>query len=191
MMKLNKVLSSLAVVGLVLGMPAVSMANSGEAYSVQSGENGGGFKGWASGMFRFDKMGAKANLGFSLEARLGKIISRFDANKDRHIGAYNRLASRLAKLETKLEEKGYDTTQLEADLVVLDEKIAKFSVDYSAYIDALRIAKTKAEAGDKEGAKAQIEVAKGLLAVAKVSGQDIRAYYFQTIKVEIKALKNS
>ena len=197
-MKITTLISSVAVAGLVLGMPIASMAHEdgvslngkieAQNHSDNNNDDHGGFLG-LHGRFGFGGLGVKANLGASLSARLDKIIARYDANKDKYAEGYARLQSRLVKIEAKLDEKGYDTTTLKADMLVLDGKVAKFAADYKAYIDALRVAKVSADAGDDAAAKAQIKVAKGLLMTARTSGLAVRTYYHDVIRVEIHNLK--
>lgn len=157
----------------------------------EDGERGGKLQGFFRGWFKGKHLGeARLEAGASLESRITRIIAKYDANKDRHVSAYTKLQTNLVNFENRVEAAGYNTDTLEADLVIFDAKVAQFKADYGAYIAALRVALDMVE-GDSTDAevKAQLQVAKDKLLVAKTSGMAARDYYKVTIKADVKALK--
>ncbi len=124
-----------------------------------------------------------------IENKIQVQIGRYEDGKARHLNSYSNLANRLEKLITRLEDKGYDTTQLKTDLVTLKTKIAKFSTDYLVYIT--RLNGTKAYAcGKSEGEfKNELKSAKDLLKAVQDDSEEIRSFYQETIKPDLKALR--
>lgn len=154
-------------------------------------DRGSKMRGFFRGWFKGKHLGqTKLEVGATLESRLAKIIAKYDANQDRHVAAYTKLQTNLANFENRVEAAGYNTDTLEADLVTFDAKVMQFKADYAAYIAALRVAHDMV-VGDSTDAqvKAQLEVAKNKLLVAKASGMAARDYYKTTIKADVKALK--
>jgi hypothetical protein len=113
----------------------------------------------------------------------------FDENKDRHYEAYKNLKDRMEKFVAKLTEKGYDVTELKADLVVLNSKIQKFADDYAAY--QAKLGETKDYAcGHSDGDfKAKLQEARVILKTVREDSKDIKNYYLNTIKPDLKAIR--
>lgn len=125
----------------------------------------------------------------TIESRIQVKVGNFDNNKIRHMEAYANMKERLAKVDTKLTEKGLDTSKLKSELVVLDEKIKKFATDYSTYINKLKESQTSV-CGQSEGKfLAKMKEARAGMKVVHQDALDIRAYYVNTIKPELQNLK--
>jgi len=119
-----------------------------------------------------------------------KHVERYDKMKRAHVQAYNNMQDRVKKFIDKLNEKGYDTTKLKADLVVLNGKVVKFASDYSAYIAKLDQAR-QLGCDDPAAFKAKMQEARDLLKIVHGDAKDIHSYYTDTIKADIMALKKS
>jgi len=121
-----------------------------------------------------------------------KIANRnefFEKNKERQLNAYNNLSDRLNKFAEKLKLKGYDVSDLEADLKVLNEKIQKFSADQDAYIGELNGVKDYlCEKTDAES-KTKMDELRASLKQVRQDAKDIREYYRNTIKPDLQAIK--
>lgn len=126
-------------------------------------------------------------------ARITKNIENrtagFDENKDRHYEAYKNLKDRMEKFLAKLTEKGYDVTEFKADLTVLNTKIQKFADDYAAY--QAKLGETKEYAcGHSDGDfKAKLGEARVLLKTVREDSKDIKNYYLNTIKPDLKEIR--
>jgi gas vesicle protein len=124
----------------------------------------------------------------AVEARVKEKIDRFDFSKGRHVTAYTNLQNRLSKFVTRMQEAGLDTTKLNADIAVLNQKIAKLSTDYAAFVKKLRetsllaCASTSFTGGMKES--------RTLLKKVQDDVKDIHAYFQSTIKPDMEALKS-
>ena len=116
-------------------------------------------------------------------------LARFNDNKNGHAIRYQELKTRLTNLISRLEQKGYDVSKLEADLTVLDTKIKKFADDYVTFIEQLKTTKGFA-CGQSQGAFADaLSKAKDLLRLVRQDAMDIRDYYQTQIKPDLMALR--
>jgi len=119
-----------------------------------------------------------------------KRVEQYDKMKRAHVQAYNNMQERVKKFIDKLKEKGFDTTKLQADLVVLNGKVIKFANDYSSYISKLDEAR-KLGCDDAAALKVKMQEARDLLKIVHDDCKDIHSYYNETIKADITALKKS
>lgn len=191
------------LVGLALALIAVMAMPAGAfAHGNRGGDDRGSDRSWFRGQIqswvnaRGDFDGNKwsfvkpaertCNM---LEAKIDKKIAHYDENRTRYVNTFARLETRLADFEAKAEAEGINTDDLEAQLVVLGDKVDAFGVEYAQYIDALREARTHACDTDREAFKAELEVAKTQLLEARAAGLDAKAYYWNTVRVEVKDIK--
>lgn len=121
--------------------------------------------------------------------RIETTVARYNNNKDKHIQQYKNLAARLSALGEKLRAKGYDTSKLQADSKVLNDKITKLSQDYADFTSKLEATKQYA-CGSSQGAfKQALKTAQDQLKVVKADSVDIRNYYQTVIKPDIQAIR--
>lgn len=125
-----------------------------------------------------------------LEARITKRVSNFEKNKQKHIDRYNRLKTKLSNIITRLKNKGYDVAKLESDLKILDEKIKQYATDYNVFIDWLRESQDYACGQAKGVFKESVKKAREQLAVARESRKEVRRFYQEVIRQDIKDLRN-
>lgn len=116
-------------------------------------------------------------------------VEKFRNHRDDHIARYNRIKDRFTALVTKLTEKGYDTTQLKADLQIFNEKIKKFHTDVDAFHKKLAEANNY-NCGDSEGAfKSKILEARDLLKIIRADIVDIHDFFKNIIKPDFQAVR--
>jgi hypothetical protein len=119
-----------------------------------------------------------------------KRINIFEQNKGSHVENYNKLKTRLSEIATKLKDKGFDTTELVADLTTFDLMVKEYAAKYMSFIDTLKSSK-EVVCGESEGAyKNKLEESKGMLKELKQMRENIREFYLNEIRVDIKALRN-
>lgn len=117
-------------------------------------------------------------------------IQAFDDGKVRRVNAYNNTESMIQNLISKLNGKGADTTQAEADNQVLQAKISQFSVDYSLFITKLESLKNYT-CGNSSGAYAsQLKDAKSMLPVLRNDSVQIREAVMK-VKLDIVLSRNN
>lgn len=121
--------------------------------------------------------------------RIATITSRYETNRMEHIRNYQEMVRHFGDVVATLEAKGYDVTKLRTDATTLDEKIRAFGVAYDAWVTQLGVAKQYA-CGESEG-KFKDELLKSRQLALKVrqAAIDIRTFYLNTIKPDIKAVR--
>lgn len=125
-----------------------------------------------------------------LTQNIDRRINRFNGNKERHINQYNTAKQRLSQLVTKLQQKGYDVLQLQADSKIWDGKIQKFASDYVVVINTLNETKNVA-CGQSDGAfRSSLKQARQQIVVVHQDSIDARTYYQTVIKADIQALRD-
>jgi chromosome segregation ATPase len=106
---------------------------------------------------------------------------------------YENLVSRLTKLSDRLQDRAIDTTEFDAEIVQLQEKIVTFQTDLAGYkqtvsdLDALGADC----ATDAEGFKASLEVARSAREKLKVDVNDIKSFVNDTIKPTLKTIREA
>jgi chromosome segregation ATPase len=125
-----------------------------------------------------------------IQNKINEKHGSLEEKKGKHMERYDNLKSRLNTLIERLSAKGYDTAQLEKDLSDLGVKIDKFSSDFEVF-------KTKKEelktyVCDKTNAefKAKLAETKVALKTLQKDAKDIKDFYKNQIKPDIKDLKN-
>lgn len=143
-------------------------------------------------MFRQEKQERQAQSVESLckvaTERIDKVTSRYQENKDRHIANYKKMVEAYQRVITRAKSQGYDTTQLEADAKVLNEKIAVFAQAYDSWIAQLNVAKQYNCGGSEGQFKTEMAKAQTLAVKIQSAANDIRTYFQQTIRPDIKRI---
>lgn len=121
--------------------------------------------------------------------RINTRINRYENNQAMYQKVYSNMKTRLDRLVVKLKEKGADTTQFEADLKTLAEKIAKLDSDYATFIAALKET-TTSTCGQSDGEfKKQLSEARSVIPTIKADRQDIKNFFQTTIKKDLQAIR--
>jgi len=119
-----------------------------------------------------------------------KRIDTFEENKGNHVENYTKLKTRLMEVSSKLKAKGFDTTELDKDLVTFDSMVKEYASKYVSFIDTLKSSKDLV-CGESEGAyKSTIESSKSMLKELKDMRKAIRDFYVSEIRADIKALRD-
>ena len=124
-----------------------------------------------------------------IQSRLEMRIASYDVNKEKYLKIYFDLKNRLINIQTSLENKGLDTSDIKADLVTLDQKISKFSLDYQTYAAKLKEADTFACGKSQGQFLGKIREARILLLNVKKDSLDVKTFYLSTIKPDLNKLK--
>ncbi|HLD26377.1 MAG TPA: hypothetical protein VJB63_00245 [Patescibacteria group bacterium] len=126
----------------------------------------------------------------TLTQNIDRRINRFNSNKERHISQYNTAKQRLTQLAAKLQQKGYDVTQLQADAKIWDSKIQKFASDYTVFINKLTETKNVACGQSDETFRTSLNQARQQVKIVYQDSTDARTYYQTVIKADIQALRD-
>lgn len=124
-----------------------------------------------------------------VETKVKARVNHDNSLESAHSQQYSKLVTRLTDLISRAKAAGYDTTDLEANLATLKDKIATFTTDKAAYIAALKTSQTYV-CGKSEGEfKDAIVGARTELAAVFADAKDIESYVKETIKPTVLALK--
>lgn len=103
---------------------------------------------------------------------------------------YENLVDRLTKLSTKLQDRNLDTTEFDAEIAELQEKITTFQTDLTAYKEAVSDLGSMDCAADVEAFKASLEAARSAREKLKMDVVGIKAYVNDTIKPTLKSIRD-
>ncbi len=125
-----------------------------------------------------------------VEERVQNRITRFEEGKVRRMNAYDNLRNRITKIISRAEEKGDDVSKLKEYQGVLNGKITKFEESYKSFIVKLR-GSQKYACGNSEGQfRGNLQQARETIKTVQENAQDIKNYVVNTIRPEIKTLKD-
>ena len=125
----------------------------------------------------------------TVTAKVDERINKFDENRQDHGIRHQKIVNGVTNIVNRLKDRGFDVTKLEADLKDLNTKIVNAAKDYEAFVNILRDTKTVV-CGQSQGQFAsKMEAAKKQLTVVRADTKDIRDYYINTIKADIKEVR--
>ena len=117
-------------------------------------------------------------------------VENFENNKQHHVDVYNRVNTKLTTAVDKLQEKGYDTTQLEADIKKLDSLAKKYASEYVYFISLIR-GSEQYVCGQSDGKyKDSLKEAREQLKVVHEARKAFTDFYKTNIRNDIKDLRN-
>lgn len=117
-------------------------------------------------------------------------LNSYDKNKGDHITQYNKLKDRLTEISSRLAEKGLDVIELNADLVTFDSMVKNYAAKYVEFIDVLKSSKDLV-CGESEGAyKDKMTEAREMLKGLKQLREEIRSFYIDELRQDIKVLRD-
>lgn len=126
----------------------------------------------------------------TVDARSKLIIGRYDQNYPRHVANYKKVAQGVKTLADKLKSEGKDTAKLEAVLTTFNQKVLTFDQQAAAVVDQLKVAQQYA-CGQSQGKYAEeIKKAHDLAVTAHATLLDLRSYYQNNVRPEIKSLRS-
>lgn len=125
-----------------------------------------------------------------IQEKVQERSGNLDSIKEKHMSVYQNMTDRISKFIERLSGQGYDVSKIQADLVVLKEKIQKFSDDFSA--QATKLGETKDLAcGHSDGEfKGKLVEARKMMKTVHADAMDIRTYVRTVVRVDIQALRN-
>lgn len=135
---------------------------------------------------RQDRMELRCDV---IDARAKLIIGRYNENFPRHVANHKKVAAGVQTLITALKAEGKDTSKLEAVLTTFNQKVLTFGQQATAVVDQLKVAQQYA-CGQSQGQYAtEIKKAHDLAVTAHATLVDLRSYYQNSVRPEIKALR--
>ncbi len=130
-----------------------------------------------------------ANRCEGLEQKIDNRIEEFNNNKARHIEAYTQMVIKITNAIKTLEDKGYDVSKLREDLQTLNTLVMDYKDLFTEFIDLLVEAR-QYPCGESEGKfKEALQVAFAKLKEVHAKRVEIREFYKNTIRPDIKELR--
>lgn len=134
----------------------------------------------------------KLRLKAKCKASQGKVSSvtgRIKGLETSRAQVYKNITNRLNKLSEKLKEKGIDTTKLNTDITVLQEKIDTFNTDLAEFKQTVSDLSAMDCEADPEGFNAALVAARTARQQVHTDGLDVRVYLNDTIKPLLKTIR--
>lgn len=123
------------------------------------------------------------------QGTISSVKGRLETAEAKRTQAYAATVERLTALSTKLQGSGMATTELDAAIISLNEKITTHGNDLSAYKQTVSDLAEMDCAADVEAFKASLDAARTSLHTVAASGKDIRIFINDTIKPLLVSLK--
>jgi hypothetical protein len=120
---------------------------------------------------------------------LNKRITNFDKNKSGQVTKFKKTQTKVVTLVDNLEAKGYDVTQIRADLVTYDQLITKFNADYSTFVADLGSTRDFTCGKSSGEFMAKLSISRSQLKTIRDDAVAVRTYWSGTLKPAIDALK--
>ena len=125
-----------------------------------------------------------------LENRIAEKITNFDNTHQFHVRQYNLMKEKIQKVITQKEAAGVDASKLKADMLTFEELIKKFDADRQAFIDALKNTQQFACGQSAGSFKDVLQTAQEKHRQVLADAKEIRNFYKNTIRPDLKALRD-
>ncbi len=124
------------------------------------------------------------------QGKVSSVVDRIKGLETSRAQVYSNTINRLNKLSEKLKEKGIDTTELNTDIAVLQEKIDGFNSDIANFKQIVSDLVAMDCETDPEGFGASLEAARAARLQVHTDGADVRTYLTDTIKPLLKTIRS-
>lgn len=125
------------------------------------------------------------------QGKLSSVSGRSKGIETSRSKVHANIVKHLTGLSEKLKNKGADTTELDAAVVTLQEKITTFNDDLAIYKQAIADLETMDCIAEPDGFKASLDTARAALEAVKQDASDIRAYVKDTIKPLLQTIRRA
>ncbi len=123
----------------------------------------------------------------AVDNRVAGLVNQYNENNGTK--RFSEITNILQNVITRAEARGYNVTTLQADQVILNEKITAFQANYSLFIQKLEDTRSYT-CGHSEGEfQSALLIARAQLALARGNAQEVNQFK-QTIIKDIKDLMN-
>jgi chromosome segregation ATPase len=121
--------------------------------------------------------------------RIQNRISTYEQNQSARSESYKNIQTRARTIANRLKSDGYDTSQLEADLATLSDKIENISDNYATFISDLKNTQG-VECGNSKGefANRYMNARNAMLAVRE-GMLDVKTFIQDTIRTDIQKIR--
>lgn len=124
-----------------------------------------------------------------VETRMQARYQKYETNKALHKQTYDKVNTKVETIIADFKAKGYDVSELEADLAQLETKIAKLYTDHDALIQKMKEISKDVCVSTRENLETKIqEIQKYRLETIKVDVLDIRTFYSTVLRPDMVKL---
>jgi hypothetical protein len=123
--------------------------------------------------------------------RLSQKVKYLTTLEDKHVGNYKRAIERIKKLEEVFISQGMDISALSAARSKLEDMVKDLEAQYKELVSTVEEAEEAACSTDKEELKALLKDARTQLGQIKQLQENIRTYFANTVKPEVKKLRGN
>ncbi|MFH1896010.1 MAG: hypothetical protein ABH814_00855 [bacterium] len=121
--------------------------------------------------------------------RVRNRTENFETNREQHMERYGELKTKLQGVAVKLRARGFDTTQLETDLLELDSLVQMYANEYSNFIGVLQGSQEFA-CGQSQGEfHNALKDAQNQIIRAREARRAVWEFYKDNIREDIKSLR--
>jgi vacuolar-type H+-ATPase subunit I/STV1 len=191
-MKFKRVIPYLLVLSLV-ALPAVAQGNSNSGSNSNSKSPFGQLNSKTpeerATQYKEKVEDRKEAACEKFEERLSQRIRQANLNHERHRNRHQNVVDRISALLTRLEEEGYDVTDLKDSLTQMNTLIGNLGTAHDEYIASLE-AMQDLECGDGSGSVGSaVHSSRAELKEVRDILYEIRQYFQETVKPEIIAMR--
>ncbi len=133
----------------------------------------------------------KENICVRVTQRVQNRVSFYESAQEKWGHVYQGVISRLKNLTQKLDAKGCDTTQVKTDITAFEKLIAEYASLFKDFMAATRQVQTYSCQADATGRQTAFAAARQKHQLAKTKRQEIRLFYQQTLRPDVKALNQT
>lgn len=136
-----------------------------------------------------DRRGVGSSTCMMLEKRIDTRLSSFGEKYGKHKRIYDVHREKLLAISAKLKAEGFATATLEANIALLDTKIAEFEADHAKVRTALEAAKSKSCADGSGEFKTAVEAVRAAQNEVAEDARDIFQFIKGTLKEDVMELR--
>lgn len=125
------------------------------------------------------------------QQRLEKVQAQVEQTAVKRQEKLDSIVAKLKTLSTRLQASSVDTTELDALITTLEQKITDFMANYELYQQAIEDTTAIDCETDPEGFKASLDAARAERAKLKESSTEIKQYVRESIKSLLDQIKSS
>lgn len=123
------------------------------------------------------------------QGKITSVVSRVKGLETSRTEVHKNVLNRLTSLSEKLQAKGVDTTQLDAEITELKGLIDTFSTDLAAYKQAASDLTELDCTADPTAFQASLEASRTARTTAAASAKAVKTYMEETIKPTLKDIR--
>ncbi len=133
----------------------------------------------------------KENICVRVTQRVQNRVSFYESAQEKWGHIHQGVISRLKNLTQKLDAKGCDTIQVKTDITAFEKLIAEYASLFKDFMAATRQVQTYSCQADASGRQTAFTAARQKHQLAKAKRQEIRLFYQQTLRPDVKALNQT